>query len=60
MNTTTYFSDSGYVSKLRTATLGKDSSCDLVTNAGPNWLFHELRHMEQCSELGGRDVYAEP
>jgi hypothetical protein len=43
-----YFNDAKYVAALR--------------DAGPNpkwpWLLHELTHVEQCSEGGGREKYA--
>ena len=45
----TYFGSREYVDKLRTSTVGNDVY----------WLYHELRHTEQCNELGGRDFYAE-
>ncbi|MFZ5877660.1 MAG: hypothetical protein ACOYXU_14835 [Nitrospirota bacterium] len=44
-----YFSSRDYTEKLRTGTVDDDFF----------WLYHELRHTEQCKEVGGRDPYAE-
>lgn len=46
-----YFSSRDYTEKLRTGTL--------TVNDDLSWLYHELRHTEQCKEVGGRDPYAE-
>ena len=46
-----YFNDAAYVGRLRNAQLSDDNEWD--------WLLHELRHTEQCSEVGGRKPYGE-
>lgn len=46
-----YFSSRDYTEKLRTGTL--------TVNDDFSWLYHELRHTEQCKEVGGRDPFAE-
>ncbi|HVR74340.1 MAG TPA: hypothetical protein VMT52_08410 [Planctomycetota bacterium] len=46
-----YFNDAAYVERLRRAELSTPEEWD--------WLLHELRHTEQCRELGGRQAYAE-
>lgn len=46
-----YFSSRDYTEKLRTGTL--------TVNDDLSWLYHELRHTEQCKEVGGRDPFAE-
>jgi hypothetical protein len=46
-----YFNDAAYVERLRRAELSESEEWD--------WLLHELRHTEQCRELGGRQAYAE-
>lgn len=56
-NTTTdchniYSARKDFVDRLRNATLGGDPTL-------LHLLYHELRHTEQCTELGGRDPYAE-
>ena len=53
-NTTTdchniYFSSRDYTDKVRTGTVDSDFFL----------LYHELRHTEQCKEVGGRDPFAE-
>jgi hypothetical protein len=46
-----YFNDAGFVTRLRRAELSLSEEWD--------WLLHELRHTEQCAEIGGRQNYAE-
>jgi hypothetical protein len=47
-----YFNGQDYVRKLATGALTRDE------NPSPLWLYHELRHTEQCVEWGGRDFFA--
>ena len=43
---TTYFNSRAYVDALRAA------------GANPDWLLHEVTHVEQCTSGGGREAYA--
>jgi hypothetical protein len=47
-----YFNGEGYVRNLAAGTLRNDD------RENPLWLYHELRHTEQCVEWGGRDLFA--
>lgn len=47
-----YFNGEDYVRKLAAGTLRNDE------RQNPLWLYHELRHTEQCVEWGGRDFFA--
>lgn len=49
---TIYFGSTGMVKRLKDGALLSDPDALF-------WLYHELRHTEQCNELGGRDPYAE-
>ena len=48
--TVTYFNNPAFVEKLRAGNL--DADWEL------GWLFHELRHVGQCQQIGGRERYA--
>ena len=47
-----YFNGEDYVRKLAAGTLKNEEG------ENPLWLYHELRHTEQCVEWGGRDFFA--
>jgi hypothetical protein len=51
----TFFNDEGFVNRLRDGTLTDDDA----NGAGWYWLLHELQHVQQCTELGGRRNFAE-
>jgi hypothetical protein len=47
-----YFNSDDYVKKLAAGAVPN------TNDQNPLWLYHELRHTEQCAEWGGRDFYA--
>lgn len=47
----TYYGDADFVDALRAGHLAEDAHFD--------WLFHELAHVRQCREVGGRDGFAQ-